>query len=370
MTKDNNGIIRVLHIVPNMNAGGLETFIMNLYRNIDRSKIQFDFLVHYQERCHYDDEIEALGGYIYRFSLRNDNNIFKYIKRLNTFYKEHTEYKIIHCHMASIGFINFLVAKKNGIKIRIAHSHNISCEKTIKGLVKRIMMIPYKYVSTINFACSTEAGKYLFGKKKFEVIPNAIDLEKFKFNKEKRTIIRKELGVDDNTIVIGHIGRFNLQKNHKKVVEVFKSYHNLNNNSILVLVGIGSEENYIRKLVSENNLDDVVHFLGVRKDTDYLYSGFDAFLFPSLFEGLGIVLIEAQCSGLYCYTSKQRVPDSAIIGDRLDFIKLDKSNNYWANSINSKNLFDRKNVKFTKNKNNYDVKKVSLKLEKFYKEVI
>lgn len=369
MTEKEKNITRVLHIVPNMNAGGLETFIMNVYRNIDRSKVQFDFLVHYQERCHYDREIEELGGKIYRFSLRNDNNILKYIRDLNSFYKKHSEYKVIHCHMASIGFINFLVAKKNGIKVRIAHSHNISCEKTLKGFIKSILMKPYKYISTINFACSIEAGKYLFGNKEFEVIPNAIDLEKFKFSKDKRKIIRNELEVNDNTVVIGHIGRFNLQKNHSKIIEIFKSYHELNSNSVLVLVGIGSEQDYIKRLVAKNNLNDCVKFLGVRKDTDYLYSGFDIFLFPSLFEGLGIVLIEAQCSGLYCYTTKDRVPDSTMIGNRLEFIELNDSSDEWASRINDKNCFDRKNVNFNKNKKNYDINKVSNKLEKFYKKV-
>ena len=171
--------IRVLHVVPNMNVGGLETFIMNVYRNIDRDKIQFDFLEHYIEPSVYDEEIEKLGGKIYRFSLRNDNNIFKYIIDLNKFFKEHKEYKIVHCHMSSINAILFVVAKFHGIKIRIAHSHNTTTEKTVKGFIKKICASFVKYTSTVNFACSSEAGDYLFGIKGYTVIPNAINLNDF-----------------------------------------------------------------------------------------------------------------------------------------------------------------------------------------------
>lgn len=366
--KSNNDVIRILHIVPNMDAGGLETFIMNLYRNIDRSKVQFDFLVHYKRKCHYDDEIIDLGGKIYRMTLRDNNNIFKYIRELNKFYKEHPEYKIIHCHMASIGFINFLVARHNGIKVRIAHSHSISCENSLKGFAKRMLIKPCKYLSTINFACSKEAGEHLFENRKFEIISNGIDLDKFKFSKPKRVKIRKELNVGEDTVVIGHIGRFNLSKNHPKVIEIFKEYHKKNTNSILILVGIGSEQEKIRKLVNANNLEDSVKFLGVRKDTDYLYSGFDIFLFPSLYEGLGIVLIEAQTSGLYCYTTLDKVPSSASISNRLEYIDLVSSSKIWAAKLNDKDCFDRKGIVFNANKDNYDIKVVADKMMMFYLE--
>lgn len=364
----NTNVIRILHIVPNMDAGGLETFIMNLYRNIDRNKVQFDFLVHYKRKCYYDDEIKALGGIIYRIPLRDNNNIFKYIRDLNKFYKEHSEYKIIHCHMASIGFINFLVARHNGIKVRIAHSHSISCENSLKGFIKRLLIKPCKYLSTTNFACSKEAGEHLFKNRVFEVIPNGIDLDKFKFNKRKRMKVRKEWNVSNDTIVIGHIGRFNLSKNHPKVIEIFKEYHQKNSNSILVLVGIGSEQEKIRKIVKKNNLEKSVKFLGVRSDTDYLYSGFDIFLFPSLYEGLGIVLIEAQTSGLYCYTTLDKVPKSACISNRLEYIDLSLSSKNWASKINDKDCFNREGIVFNDNKNNFDIKAVADKLMLFYQK--
>lgn len=359
-------MIKVLHVVPNMQSGGLETFIMNVMRN-KSDEIEFDFLVHYKERKFYDDEIEKLGGKIYRFSLRDDNNIFKYILELNRFFKEHQEYKIIHCHMESISFLVFLIAKKNNIKIRILHSHNIDCEKNFKGRIKYLLSKLSKYNSTYNLACSKKAGKYLFGKRKFSLINNAIDFKKFRYNLKKRRQIRKELNIKKNTTVIGHIGRFCNQKNHSKVIEIFYEYQKINSDSVLVLVGEGQNLKEMKEKAKKLNILDKVKFLGVRKDTDSLYCAFDVFLFPSLFEGLGIVLIEAQASGLYCYTSKKVVPKEAKISNRLKYIDLDLPSDVWAKKIIKDNNYDRKNMKFTKNKDNYDINKTVRKLEKIYK---
>lgn len=239
--------IKVLHIVPNMQAGGLETFIMNLMRNIDRSKIQFDFLVHYQSRKFYDDEIEKLGGKIYRFSLREDNNLFHYLYHLNKFFKEHQEYKIIHCHMESIGFLIFFIAKCHGIKVRIAHSHTINTENNLKGKIKYLLSKLIKYTSTDNLACSKQAGEYLFHDKPYQIIPNAIDLSKFSFDQNKRNQIREELKIEQSALVVGHIGRFNLAKNHTKLLDIFFEYQLTNSNSYLLLVGEGEEKNPLKK---------------------------------------------------------------------------------------------------------------------------
>lgn len=360
-------MIKILHVVPNMQAGGLETFIMNIMRNIS-DEVEFDFLVHYKEKKFYDDEIERLGGTIYRFSLRDDHNIFKYIGQLNKFFKNHKEYKIIHCHMPSIGFLIFLIAKKNGIKVRIAHSHHSNCEKNLKGYVKNFLSKFFKYTSTHNFACSQDAGKYLFGKKKYTVIPNAIELDKFKFDVQQRAKIRKELKINDNTMVIGHIGRFCEQKNHDKLIDIFNDYQKINPNSVLLLVGTGETLEKTKNKVASLNLENNVRFLGVRKDTPALYSAFDAFLLPSTSEGLGIVLIEAQMSGLYCYTTDKKVPKAALISDRLTYLDGDKNSEMWANELIKENNYDRKNINFNKNKDNYDIKQIAKELEKFYKE--
>ena len=358
--------IRILQIVPNMQSGGLETLIMNIYRNINREHIQFDFLVHYKEKKFFDDEIESLGGKIYRFSLRDDNNILKYIYQLNKFYKAHKEYKVIHCHMSSIGFINFFIAKFNGIKVRIAHSHNNSTDKTLKGKIKNLLIRPYKFISTLNFACSNSAGKFLFGNKKFEVVPNAIDIELFKYNIEKRNKVRNALKIGSDTFVVGHVGRFNVQKNHKFIIEIFREIKNNNDNSILILVGSGELENNIKELVKKYKLEDSVIFMGNRADVYELYQCFDCFLFPSLFEGLGITLIEAQISGLKCYTSKDVVAKEAKITNNIEYIDLSLTANEWATKILANSSYERIEHSKAAIDNGFDIKMLGKKMENLY----
>lgn len=364
MEKDKT--IRILQIVPNMQAGGLENFIMNIYRDIDREKVQFDFLVHYMENKDYDNEIEKLGGKIYRFPLRNNNNIIKYVFQLNKFYKKHKEYKVIHCHMSSIGFINFLIAKKNKINVRIAHSHNSKTDKTIKGRLKKIMMLPYKYISTINFACSSEAGKFLFGNKKFEIVPNAIDVTKYKFSKSKRTEIRKKMGFEENDIVLGHIGRFNIQKNHEFLIKIFQKLYSKDKKYKLLLIGDGELKSNIENECKQYNILDGVIFTGVVSNTYDYYNAMDLFVLPSLFEGLPVVGVEAQANGLPCIFA-----DNITRELDLTYIKyLPLNEKIWIKEIEGEYL--NKNRK-EKNKIIYDsdfnIHKLANKLENTYKNL-
>lgn len=358
-------MIRVLQVVPNMQAGGLENFIMNIYRNIDKNKIQFDFLVHYKEKKHFDDEIEKLGGRIYRFSLRDDNNIIKYILRLNEFYKKHPEYKIIHCHMSSIGFIHFLIAKKNGVKIRIAHSHNSNTEKTLKGLIKSIMIKPLKYVTTDNFACSTEAGKFLYKRQNFEIIPNAIDIDKYSYNKDIRIKERKRLGLENN-LVIGHIGRFELQKNHQYIINIFKEVLKEQPSAVLILAGEGSLLEKIKEYAKDLNILDNIKFLGVVKDTYKLYQAMDCFILPSFFEGLPVVGIEAQVSGLKCFFSS-KITSEVKISYLTEFLDINMENiEEWKNAILNSLNYNRDSLyNYIKN-TKYNAKTTAQWLEKFY----
>lgn len=354
---------RILHIVPNMNMGGLETFIMNVYRNVNRNKIQFDFLEHYQEESAYDKEIIELGGRIYRFSLRNDNNIFKYIINLNKFFKEHQEYKIIHCHMESIGALIFFIAKLHGIKVRIGHAHTNSTNKNLKGVIKRIISKPFKYTTTLNLACSDEAGKYLFKHKKYIVIPNAIDIDKFKHDEKARKELRKKLKID-NEFVIGHVGRMDKGKNQLFLIDVFNEYLNVNSNAKLVLVGDGEDYNKILNKVNELNISDKVIFTGVRHDIDKMYSVFDLFVFPSLYEGLGIVLIEAQVNGLRCLVS-DTVPKTTKVSDGIKYLSL-KDYSLWVKEI-VKNQNKDNDIKYNKLLDDYDINLLVKKLEKIYR---
>lgn len=233
-----------------MHCAGIEAFIMNMYRNIDRTKVQFDFLVHYSERQFYDDEIESLGGRIYRLSVREDKNFIKYLFDLDRFFKEHNEYKIVHAHMESFAMFYMPYVKKAGIPVRIAHSHNDQVDPSIRGFIKNLMNKPFKYYATEYMACSEKSGKYLFGDRSCWVIQNAIDARNFVYDENVRQDIRKELGIEDN-FVVGHIGRFNTQKNHNFLVDVFYELTKINDKAILLSVGEGELRPEIEKKCSD-----------------------------------------------------------------------------------------------------------------------
>lgn len=358
---------RVLHVVPNMHRAGLETFIMNVYRNIDRTKIQFDFLVHYTDRFDYDDEIESLGGKIYRLSIRNDNNVKKYLSDLKQFFYEHKEFNVVHGHMESFGFLYSRAAKKAGIKTIIAHSHNASIEPTFKGFLKSIMNKPWKRYANVFFACSEKAGKYMFGNKvNYTVVNNGIECEKFDFNEIIRNCYRKDLGLLGKT-VIGHIGRFDTQKNHAFLIDIFNEYLKINNNSILLLIGEGELYPDIVNKVKKLGIFDKVLFLGVRSDISNLYQAMDIFVLPSLFEGLPVVGVEAQTSGLPIVVSSE-VTDELRITDLVFKISLSSKTMIWAKQIdiilrNSKN---RVGMVEKMKKSGYDIKEISKSLCSFY----
>lgn len=216
-------MIRVLMVVSIMNSGGIENYIMNVLRKIDRNKIQFDFLVHHQREGFFDKEIEALGGRIYRLPVLDDFNLIKYLRELNIFFKHHPEIQIVHGHLSSLAFFYLWFAKKNNIKWRIVHSHGAGYLKTVKGFAKNLLFRGAKTHGNIFYACSQEAGEYLFNKGKFEIMPNGVDSERFTFKRNVRTEIRNYLKIN-NEFVIGHVGRFNLQKNHKFILSLFNRF--------------------------------------------------------------------------------------------------------------------------------------------------
>ncbi len=357
-------VIRVLNVVPNMRAAGIETFIMNVYRNIDRSKVQFDFLVHNQEEEFFDEEIKKLGGKIYRLSFKDDKNIFKYIKDLNKFFKEHKEYKIVHGHMQSMMPLYLYIAKRNKVPVRIAHCHRGNFSKTLKGIILHIFSRFAKYFSTDNFACSDVAGKYLFKNNKYEIIYNGINIEKFQFDAEKRKEIREKMSVHDEYI-IGHIGRFELEKNHKFLINVMKSIKN--KKVVLWLIGEGTLEADIKKLVKKEGLENVVQFLGLRSDVNDLYQAMDCFVLPSFYEGLPVVGIEAQVAGLECLFSNN-ITKELKVSDKVKYLSINKNNiNEWKKEI--ENLINKQDENRNIKKSEYrlfNIKYISDELLKKY----
>lgn len=361
--------IRVLHILQRMEAGGIQAFLMNIYRKIDRSKIQFDFLVHYTEEQFYDKEIESLGGKIYRLSVREDYNLLKYIRDLNVFFKKHTEYKIVHGHMYTLGFFYLGVAKLNHIPIRIAHSHENSSEKNIKWIFKKIMAKTFPVNATHLFACSNEAGNYLFGKRAFNVWNNAIDAKKFVASLEVRQQIRDELQLEDK-FVVGHVGRFHPSKNHKFLINIFKEIKQNKSNAILLLIGSGEREEEIREQIATLSLQDDVIFLGNRSDMGRIFQAMDVFLFPSLFEGLGIVAIEAQAAGIPCICSNT-VPKETKITPLISYLSLQASMEEWAQSVieQNQNEFSHNNMYEYIVQANFDMNTLVNQIQTYYLEI-
>lgn len=360
------GPIRVLHILQRMEAAGVQTLLMNLYRKIDREKVQFDFLVHYTAPQFFDEEIESLGGKIFRFSVREDYNFIKYYMDLNNFFREHKEYKIVHGHMHTLGGIYLHAAKMNGVPVRIAHSHTNGTQKDFKRLVKMIMNRLYAVDANILFACSNAAGKYMFGSKQFDVINNAIITDKFVFSNVVRENKRRELNIE-NEFIVGNVGRFEIQKNQRFTVEVFERLIKFCPNSILLLIGTGSMQEEIKALVVEKGLQNKVMFLGNRRDVAELYQAMDVFLMPSLFEGLGIVGVEAQAAGtpIVCTDT---LPTEINVSPLIYRGSLDESADEWVKLllIAAENPQRHHNMKQYIIDANYDMDALAKRMEEFY----
>lgn len=352
--------IRILQVVPVMRSAGIENFIMNVYRNIDTSKIQFDFLVHSSKKQEFDDEIESRGGKIYRLTYKDDKNIFKYIKDLDAFFKKHKEYKIVHGEMQSMMPLYLYIAKKNGIPIRIAHSHNSDYEKTLKGYILHLFSRFSKTFATDLWACSKTAGEYMFKNRKYEIIHNAIDIDKFAYNDDVRKKIRKEKNITDK-FVVGHIGRFDLQKNHEFLIDVFSEIQKVEPNSVLISIGCGDRQKIIEEKVKKLNLESKVIFEGIVNNSYDYYQAMDCFILPSIYEGLPLVGVEAQISGLPCFFSDS-ITNELKLSDNAKFISLNLSPKEWANIIINEGRTYRK----TNYCEDYDLKKESEKIVKRY----
>ena len=357
-------MIRVLQVVTYMGRGGLETMLMNYYRNIDRSKVQFDFLVHRDFEADYDKEILALGGKIYHVS-RLIPWSKNYKNELCGFFKEHPEYKIVHVHQDCLSSVALQCAEECGAPVRIAHSHNSNQDKNLKYPIKRHYMKKIPDYATDLFACGKEAGEWMFGNHEFKVLPNAIDTSKYVFTESIRNEVRKEFSITDE-FVIGHIGRFNPQKNHSFLIDVFDECLRKNPNLKLLLVGDGDEKLKIQEKINKLGIDKNVIFTGVRTDANRLLQAMDVFVFPSLYEGFPVTMVEAQASGIPCIIS-DKVPYECIITEGLVDVKsLSDSAEKWAECILSKKEVKRRNVSDDIIKSGFDIKLASKWLEDFY----
>lgn len=361
--------IRVAQIMGKWLGGGVEAVVINYYRHIDRTKIQFDFICDEDSTNIPYEEIEQLGGKV--ILIPPYQRAFKYHKELKKALKE-DDYKITHSHISTMSVFSLFAAKCAGVPVRIAHSHSTTNKKEKKkNLMKQVLRPFSKVFATYYMCCSELAGRWLFGDKEYDkgnvyLLNNAIDLDKFKYNEALRKKKRKELGIKDDTLVIGHIGRFVAQKNHDYLIDIFNEIHKKNNNSILLLAGQGPLMEDIKNKVKELNLEDSVKFLGQRNDANELYQAFDVFLLPSLYEGLPVVGVEAQAAGLLCYLSDDMTKETKVL-DITKFMSLNNTPEEWANNIlDYVKKYKRIDTSKEMTAKNFNIKEEAKKLEEYY----
>lgn len=366
-------IIRVLHVINSMDCGGAETLIMNLYRCIDRDKIQFDFLLHSYIKGFYDDEITQLGGKIYRVPHFNLLNYASYKNEIYKFFKSHNEYKIIHGHLGSCSHIYLSIAKDFGCKT-IVHCHSSSPYKTtLKNLL-------YKYFSkkTLNYAdyifsCNIEGAQYRYGKdiatkNNFKIFKNAIDVNKYKYTENDLTELKKEFKLNKDDIIIGHVGSFSWVKNHEFIVDVFYKALKTNPKLKLFLVGNGSLKDKIQSKVGSLQISDKVVFTGVRCDVHKFLHIFDCFILPSFREGIPLSLIEAQAASVPCVVSSN-VSKESIITESVVQLSLEDPKELWISNLLSLCLKEKSLTDNLKVKQVYDINNVTIKLQNFYTKI-
>lgn len=369
---NDDGPIRVLQVIGTMDRGGAETMIMNLYRNIDRTKIQFDFLLSSRKKGHYENEIKSLGGRVFHITHFNGLNPLSYYKECSSFFTKHPELRIVHGHIGSSAALYLKAAKQVGC-FTIAHSHNGKPTFSLHYLVYSIYSYPTRYIADQLFGCSTEAGIARYGKKAVEGkhyknFNNGIDLNQFYFQESVRNIIRESFSISSDTIVIGTVGRIVQQKNPDKILNIFTRLVDKHPNCLCLWIGAGSEEERIKKEIEKRGLTEKIQLLGVRTDVSQLLNAFDCFVFPSLWEGLPVTIIEAQASGLPIVLSDV-ISKEVEISPLLTWLKTSDSDEEWATQCynNAINLIGHRRIYVDLIKRSgYDISETSKTLCDFY----
>lgn len=352
-----------------MNIGGIENMLMTLMPYMLEQGIIFDFAVHGDEVGAHEAKVKELGGSVYHLPKFKGINFFSYLSAWKKLLIHHPELKIVHGHMTSTAVMYLGLAKILG-RVTIAHSHSTSTSggKFIYA-IKRFLEYPLRYFSDYLCACSAEAANYRFGdgtsrKEIYFLWRNAIDTEKFKFSIKKRNEYRGNLSIGDNSVVIGHVGRMITAKNHIFLLEIFREYQQVNPESKLLLIGDGPLRNFVEQKAKELGIFKDTIFTGTVEDTANYLSAMDVFVFPSIYEGLPVSLIEAQTNKRVCLCSDV-IPQEVKISDNIYFLPLTLSAKEWSNQI------ERCIVKKGEGgvRNVYDVKNVSEEIKMFYKRI-
>ena len=328
--------IRILHVLNGLECGGAETLVMNLFRNIDRTKVMFDFVVHTAKEGFYEKEALNLGARIFRLPAYKIYNHIGYCKAWKNLLSQHPEWRTVHGHVYSIASVYLKIAKEKG-RTTICHCHGVSNGNGLKGKIKDLYKLNICKYSDYKLACSESSALWMYGKKavaekKTKVLYNGIDLSKYSFDHKERVAVREKYGIREDTVLLGHTGRFSDCKNHSFLIDVFKEYNKKNPNSMLMLIGDGERRKNIEEQVVNAGLENKVVFTGIQANVSRYLQAMDLFLFPSLYEGLGIALIEAQANGLRCVvTDSESVPKESNISGETDFELL--KSDLWVKAI-------------------------------------
>ena len=360
--------IKVLMILPTFNySGGIESFVMNNIRHMNMAEYQIDILSHDVNASDYVSEVEKFGGKVFHFPRFSPKN-FPIIKSKYISILSENQYDIVHCHMANAAFLYLKYAQKYKVSVRILHSHQNKAADTLSHSLRNIPLLAIgKKYANFRMACTKLAGDFLFPKQNYDIVRNAIDYQKYAFDFEKREELRQEFGFYESDIVIGHTGRLTKQKNQVFLLKVFEKLVNQNSNYKLVLVGSGEDLELLEDIVIKSDLQGKVQFFGDRNDIPNILQIFDIFVFPSIYEGLGISILEAQASGLPCVTSTG-VPEDADISTNIAHLDLTEEIDKWCEVIGDMDINKRSsNVDLDPK---YDIVKNADILTEFYLEYI
>lgn len=362
-------MLRVLHIVPSLDVNaGMMSVVMNYYRHIDRSKIQFDFLYLFDEPNNHFEEIKALGGRAYKIGAPSFSPTF--VNRINDFFSNHEgEYGVLHCHPIWTPVLFAKAAKNHGVKHVIAHSHSVRySEKALSAMRNRALLPIIKMFVTDYMACSEDAAELfrLPDKTVVSIINNAIDTESYLYNETARSKIREELGIGADVLTMGHVGRFSVEKNHAFLLEVFEKLLLEMPEARLLLVGDGAKKTEIENEAAKRGFADKIVFTGVRQDINKLLSAMDIFLLPSLFEGVPVVALEAQAAGLSCIISDTVTKKIDLTGCK--YVSIDSGAEPWIVAV--KEYTNDTDNRIAANKllseSDYNINRAAQHLEKLY----
>jgi len=325
--------MRILHMIGSLEMGGAQTMVMSLYRAMDRSKVQFDFIIDCDIENVFEKEILQLGGQIFRLPKFCGKNYRQVRTAWQKFFEEHPEYKVLHSHVRSYASLYLPIAKAFGVTT-VIHSHNTSNGHGMMAMVKKVLQYPLRFQADYFFGCSELAGKWLFGNRvvnsdRYFMLKNAVDTDRFSYRQEVRETLRREMGIEEDALLIGHIGRMNPQKNHHFLIDCFHKILEQRSDAKLLLLGDGDLREEITQHIARLGLEQHVRMLGVKENANEYLSAMDCLMLPSFHEGLPVVVVEAQANGLQCFVA-DTVTREVRLSELVQYLPITQGEDPWV----------------------------------------